>query len=141
MKKINLFINSTIQEKLNNLDKLTTLIYQFFSISTDYHLWPFIKNHRLIVLTDDPHFATQVRFQQTALCKHLSKCLDTTIRGLDIKLISLPLASFEQKKSSFQLSAHSAHIVSSIAQGIDDEQLKQAILRLSKTASSSKKIY
>lgn len=141
MKKINSFINPTIQKQLTQLDKLTTLVNQFFSISMDYRVWPLIKHQRLLLLTDDPHLATQARFQQTALCKHLSKCLDTTIRGLDIKLISLPLASFEQKKDRFQLSTDAAKIVGSIAQGIDDEDLKATILRLSKATKSTRLIH
>ena len=60
---------------------------------------------------------------------------------MDIKVISLPLASFEQKKDSFKLSANAANIVGSIAQSIHDDELRETVLRLSKIAGPANKGY
>ena len=141
MKKMSVFIKPDILERLEQLDKLTVLMNQFFPISIENRLWPVLKNHRLTLLTDDPYLATQARFQQNTLCKYLSKNLNTPIRGMDIKVISLPLASFEQKKDSFKLSANAANIVGSIAQSIHDDELRETVLRLSKIAGPSNQGY
>lgn len=135
MRKINQLINKGIDERLHQLDELSEVIAHFFSIPVENRFWPLLKNQRVTLLTDDPHFATQARFQQNLLCKYLSKCLNTKIRSVDIKVIGLPLASFEQKTGEFRLSGDTANILHSIAQGIDDKELQAAIQQLAITAS------
>lgn len=135
MKKIDQLISIGFDEKLHQLDRLTAEIARFFSVPTENRFWPLLKNQRITLLTDDPHFATQARFQQHLLCKHLSKCLNTNIRSIDIKVIGLHLASIEQKTGDFRLSNDAANIMRSIAQGIDDKELREAIEQLAKTAS------
>jgi hypothetical protein len=137
MKKINQLISKGFDEKLYQLDQLTAEIARFFSVPIENHFWPLLKNQRITLLTDDPHFATQARFQQHLLSKHLSKCLNTNIRGIDIKVIGLHLASVEQKTGNFRLSSNAAIIMQSIAQGIDDKELRAAVQQLVQTASHS----
>ncbi|MGB3918570.1 hypothetical protein J9253_01755 [Thiothrix litoralis] len=135
MKKINQLISRGFDAKLHQIDTLTEVIAHFFTIPIDNRFWPLLKNQRITLLTDDPHFATQARFQQHSLCKYLSKYLNTNIRGIDIKVIGLHLASVEQKTDIYKLSQNAADIMQSIAQGIDDKELRDAILKLAKTAS------
>lgn len=135
MKRVNQLINKDIDERLHQLDELTEVIAHFFSIPAENRFWPLLKNQRITLLTDDPHFATQARFQQNLLCKHLSKYLNTKIRNADIKVIGLPVASFEQKMGKFRFSSNTANIVQSIAQSIDDKELQTAIRQLARTAS------
>ena len=135
MKKINQLISRGFDEKLHQIDKLTEVIAHFFNMPIDNRFWPLLKNQRITLLTDDPHFATQARFQQHSLCKYLSKYLNTNIRSVDIKVIGLHLASVEQKTGIYRLSNKAANVMQSIAQGIDDKELSDAILRLAKTAS------
>ncbi|SEA68401.1 hypothetical protein SAMN05660964_02179 [Thiothrix caldifontis] len=138
MKKINQLISKGFDEKLYQLDQLTAEIACFFSVPVENHFWPLLKNQRITLLTDDPHFATQARFQQHLLSKHLSKCLNTNIRGIDIKVIGLHLASVEQKTGNFRLSNNASIIMQSIAQGIDDKELRAAVQQLAQTASHSR---
>ncbi|MDQ5767837.1 hypothetical protein [Thiothrix subterranea] len=135
MKKIDRLISKGFDERLHQLDRLTVEIARFFAVPTENRFWPLLKNQRITLLTDDPHFATQARFQQHLLCKYLSKCLNTNIRGIDIKVIGLHLASIEQKTSEFRVSSNTASIMKSIAQSIDDKELREAIEQLAKTAS------
>lgn len=135
MKKINQLISGGINEQLHQLDELAGLIAHFFSIPVENRFWPLLKNQRITLLTDDPHFATQARFQQHSLCKYLSKHLNTKIRSVDIKVIGLPLASFERKTGDFRFSSDTANILQSIAQGIEDKELQAAIQQLALTAS------
>lgn len=121
MEKINHLINKDIMEQLVRLDSLAERVTQFLNIPSEIRLWPFLKHQRVTLLTDDPHLATQARFQQNQLCKHLSTCLHTKIRGVDIKVISLPVARLEQRISGYTLSMPTAHIMRSIAQGIEDQ--------------------
>jgi hypothetical protein len=135
MKKVNQLISRDFDAKLHQLDELTEVIAHFFSIPIENRFWPLVKNQRVTLLTDDPHFATQARFQQISLCKYLSKCLNTKIRSVDIKVIGLHLASVEQKTGDFRISPTAASIMQSIANGIDDKELQSAIQQLAQTAS------
>lgn len=135
MKKINRLINAGIAERLEQLDELTREVGAFLSISAENHLWPVLKGHRLTLLTDDPNLALQARFQQHMLGKHLNKRLNLKIRALNIKLISLPFASFAQKNNNFQMSDTAAQVVRSIAHSIHDQSLQDGILRLIATAN------
>lgn len=135
MERINRLIHPELTERLNQFDKLTAEIGQFLSLPLENRVWPVLKNHRLTLLTDDPHLATQARFQQHTLSKHLSKRLNFKIRGLHIKLISLPLARFDQKNNRITLSDDAATTMNNIAQSIEDTELQEAVMRLAKTAS------
>lgn len=130
MKKINYFINGGLSERLDQLDKLSYLISKHTNMSLDNRIWPMVRNRRLIVLTDDPHFATQARFTQKTLCNHLNKELSLKLNGVDIKLIAMPLASFGRKTSRSPMSEQTIETLASIAQQINDEGLRQALVRV-----------
>ncbi|HPY39114.1 MAG TPA: hypothetical protein PLM98_01245 [Thiolinea sp.] len=130
MKKINYFINGGLSERLDQLDKLSYLISKHTNMRLDNRIWPMVRNRRLIVLTDDPHFATQARFTQKTLCNHLNKELSLKLNGVDIKLIAMPLASFGRKSSRVQMSEQTIETLASIAQQINDEGLRQALVRV-----------
>lgn len=134
MERINRLIHPELTERIDQFDKLTAEISRFLSLPLENRVWPILKNNQLTLLTDDPHLATQARFQQQTLSKHLSKCLNFKIRGVHIKLISLPLARFDQKINRFALSDDAANTMNNIAQGIDDIELQEAVMRLVKTA-------
>lgn len=142
MKSIAQLINHSIGAKLHQLDALTHVIAHFFSIPTqhlDNRLWPVLKNQRLTLLTDDTHFATQARFQQQALRKHLSKHLNTNVRSVDIKVICLPLARIEQKTGNYTCSGDTASILHSIAQSIENKEIRTALQHLAITLSNPRK--
>ncbi|MBU0656662.1 MAG: hypothetical protein KJ914_16195 [Gammaproteobacteria bacterium] len=138
MEKINRLIHPELTERLNQFDRLAVEIGQFLSLPLENRVWPVLKNQQLTLLTDDPHLATQVRFQQHTLSKHLSKRLNLKISGLHIKVISLPFASFEQKIGRFALSGDAALVMNNIARSIEDRELQDAITRLAKTASRTR---
>ena len=135
MEKINKLIQGGLTERLQRADAVIAIIAQFLKFPLDNRLWLSLKNQRLTLLTDDIHLATQLRFQQFMLCKHINKHLDVKIRGLDIKVINLPLARLEHKTNGFKFSHEAASVVCSIAQGIDDPELREAVMQLASTAS------
>jgi hypothetical protein len=141
MERINRLIQPEFAERLKQFDELTTEIADFLSLPLENRLWPILKNHRLTLLTDDPHLATQARFQQHTLCKHLSKRLNLKISGLNIKVIGLPFASNVQKYNRKKLSNNTAQIVHNIALGINDQELQSALHRLADAASHTQQSF
>lgn len=130
MRKINYFINDGLSERLDQLDKLSYLISQYTNMPLENRIWPMIRNRRLLVLTDDPHFATQARFTQKTLCTYLNKELSLKLSGVDVKLIAIPLASFGRKANRTPMSTQTIETLASIAQQISDEGLRQALVRV-----------
>lgn len=130
MRKINYFINDGLSERLDQLDKLSQLISQHTNMRLENRIWPMVRNRRLLVLTDDPHFATQARFTQKTLCHHLNKELSLKLNGVDIKLIAMPLASSGRKTGRISMSAQTIETLTSIAQQIQDEGLRQALIAI-----------
>ncbi len=130
MRKINYFINDGLSERLDQFDKLSQLISQHTNMRLENRIWPMVRNRRLLVLTDDPHFATQARFTQKTLCHHLNKELSLKLNGMDIKLIAMPLASSGRKTGRTSMSEQTIETLTSIAQQIQDEGLRQALIAI-----------
>lgn len=135
MKKINNLIRANIMGRLQETDTIVGLIAQFLKLPLENRLWVVSKPHRLTLLTDDTYLATQLRFQRIQLCQFLNKYLTTAIREVDIKVISLPLTRVDEKTGGFHLSADTANVMNSIAQGIEDQELREAVMQLALIAS------
>lgn len=131
MKKINQLIgNNFIAERLDRIDQLTHVIEDFMSMPLENRTWPVLHRHYLVLMTDDPHFATQARFMQKTLCNHINEQLNLKIKRLDIKLMSLPLASYFKKTGRIKISPETADVLSSTAESIEDEALRETLKRL-----------
>ncbi len=137
MKKISHLVHTDLATKLTQLGQLAQLIEQYMAIPVQDRTWPILRNRRLLLLTDDPHLATQARFMQKELRKYLNEALNIKLIGLDIKLITLPLARFAKKTGRRPISAETAHILSSIANDINDPELRQSLLNITLAGQDS----
>lgn len=131
MKKVDYLIKGNfISQRLNQFDQLTQAIEEFVSMPLENRVWPMIRGRRLTLLTDDPHLATQARFMEKQLCKHINTKLGLRIIGVDIKVMSLPLARKREAMSRKKASPQTTEIVRSIADSIADPELQAALKRL-----------
>ena len=130
MRKINHFINGSLSERLDQLDKLSYLISQYTNMPLQNRIWPMLRNRRLLILTDDPHFATHARFAQKSLCQYLNKQSNLKLSGIDVKLVALPLLGNNRKKERAAMSQQTVETLTCIAQQIEDESLRQALIRV-----------
>lgn len=136
MKKVGYVIKGNfISQRLNQLDQLTQAIEEFISMPLENRVWPMIRGRKLTLLTDDPHLATQARFMEKQLCKHINTKLCLRITGVDIKVMSLPLARKRKGMSRKKASPQTTEIVRSIADSIEDPELQAALRRLIDTDS------
>lgn len=135
MKTVNgLMQNHFLHERLHQLDQLTELIGNFMSLPLENRLWPLVRGRRLILMTDDPHFATQVRFMHKPLLKHIREQPGLKISQLEVRLMSVPLQKKRRQLSRQRLSTETANIMSSIAEGIEDQELQQTLKRLAESS-------
>lgn len=144
MRKINNVIQDNfLHERLNQFDQLTQLICNFMSLPLENRVWPIIRGRRLILMTDDPQLATQARFMQKPLCKHINDQtqikINHKISGLDIKLMSMPLTRKGKHLGRNKISEQTSEILGSIAESIDDQELQTVLQRLAKQKETVKK--
>lgn len=131
MKKVNYLIKDNfLSKRLNQFDQLTEIIEAFLSMPLENRVWPLMRGRKLVLMTDDPHLATQARFMQKPLCKHINTKLKLKISGVDIKVMSLPLARKGQNIGRNQVGTQTTRIVESIADSIPDPELQAALKRL-----------
>lgn len=131
MEKVNRLIKGNfLNERLNQFDQLTQLISTFMSLPLENRVWPLLRGKRLILMTDDPHLATQARFMAKPLANHISKKTCLKIKGIEIKLMSMPLARADKNRSRQKASAKTAAIIESIAESIDDPELQSTLQKL-----------
>lgn len=131
MKKVNYLIKDNfLSKRLNQFDQLTEIIEEFLSMPLENRVWPLMRGRKLVLMTDDPHLATQARFMQKPLCKHINTKLKLKISGVDIKVMSLPLARKGQNIGRNQVDTQTTRIVESIADSIPDPELQTALKRL-----------
>lgn len=131
MKTVNYLIkDNLISRRLNQFDQLTGIIGEFVSMPLENRAWPLIRGRRLTLLTDDPHLATQARFMEKQLCNHINKKLKLRIIGVDIKVMSLPLARGARNMHRTKVSDQTSGIVGSIADSIEDPELQNVLKRL-----------
>lgn len=136
MKKIDNLINTNFKNTVHVSENLANTAAHFLKLGqADLHLWCILRNHQLTLLTDDTHLAARARLQTHPLRNYMNKQLNLQISKVDVKVIGLPLASFDEKKYRYQCSGHAAAVMGSIAQTIEDEGIRTALLSLARTLS------
>ncbi|PIE00521.1 MAG: hypothetical protein CSA79_03460 [Thiothrix nivea] len=131
MKKVDCLIKGNfLSERLDQFDQLTGVIEAFFQLPLDNRVWPLVRGRKLILMTDDPHLATQARFMQKLLCKHINTELKLNISRVDIKIMSLPLAQKSRNIDRHRVNQQTAKIINSIADTIEDPELQSALKQL-----------
>lgn len=129
-------VHADLAEKLTRIDHLTRLLEKITAMPLTNRVWPVLKSRRLLLLTDDPHFATQARFMQKDIRKQISGTLNIKLVALDIKLIALPLASFGRKTGRLPISLQTSSVIHSIANEINDAELRQTLQNVANAACS-----
>jgi len=123
-------LQAAIKQKLEQINRLTISIETLVGLPLEGRIWPLLSNSRLILLTDDPHLATQARLMHKTLLKYVNHQHNLKLVALDIKVMSLPLASNERKSDRTKLSPQTAGVICSIAASIEDRELSAALTRL-----------
>jgi hypothetical protein len=96
-------------------------------------LWVSIKKNKLLIMTDDSSFATQLRFQQALIQQHINQKLLIKLKEVKIKVIAAkPQAHEVAKPKCFRISSQTANVLSYIAEDIDDNEIRESLQRLGK---------
>jgi hypothetical protein len=132
MKKLNAFTPTNIVQRLKQIDKLQNSIRDFLSIpSQDIQFWAVIKKQQLTLFTDSTFFATQIQYQQKAICDYVNNVHKLNLNAINTKLIASQIASPSSKKNTKSLSEDTVKSILTYADQVEDSELKQTLKLLS----------
>jgi len=117
---------------LNELNDLADSVARLLHIDRSIHtLWVSIVKNKLLLMTDDSSFATQLRFQQDVIRLHLNQKLLIKLKSVKIKIITIKHHSKEEAKDKFfQITPQTASILSCIADDIEDVEIRESLKKL-----------
>lgn len=131
MKNFNDLVNKQLAESIKSYDKLSNAVYDFLHLNKQKHnVWVVVKKQQLTLLSDNPYLATQLRYQQQAISTHLNKKFLLQLKQVKVKIIPPSTTRKKVEESNFIISEKAEKILAGIANDIDDEELKQSLLKL-----------
>ena len=132
MKQPKQLVTKRITEQLQKINGLSDRVASVIQINRNKHtLWANIEKNKLIIMTDNSSFATQLRFQQDVIRQQINQQLLIKLKSIKIKLIAPPVqAKQEVGEKCFQISSQTTDILSYIAESIDDEKLRGSLKKL-----------
>jgi len=131
MKNFTQLVNAELTKSIENYDKLSAFVYELMHLDKQKHnVWVVTKRQQLTLMTDNPYLGTQLRYQQDAICTGLNRQFLMQLKTAKVKIIP-PTAELERKKQDLYIVGEKAGaILSSIASEIEDNELKDALLKL-----------
>jgi hypothetical protein len=133
MKTAREWVNPQLLKRLKEIDELKLIICNILQLeSTTLSLWPVINKKSLTLLTDSHVLATQLHYQKHWILTSLKKKHAISLTAMDIKFVSPVKARPKLKKKLPNPTKSVQNTVNSIAQGINDEDLRNALLNLMK---------
>jgi hypothetical protein len=131
MKNINDLVNTQLVQSIKSYDKLSSTVYDFLHLNKQKHnIWVVVKQQKLTLLTDNPYLATQLRYQQQNICLHLNQKFLMQLNTIKVKIIPPEGVKEKIEESNFIISDKAGGVLAGIADDIDDEALKKALLKL-----------
>ena len=132
MKRSNQLVNKQLVQHLDKLNELSDSVASLLQIDREIHtLWVSVKKNRLLLMTDDSSFATQLRFQQALIQQYINQKFLIKLKGVKIKVIAATPQAYEQvKEKCFRMSLQNASVLSYMAEDIDDDEVRESLRRL-----------
>ena len=131
MKNICSLVDRNLVERLNHVDSLTKMTFDAIGLPQRKHQMWAVRNLRtLTILTHDSILATRIRLQQDQVIhyfKHNSALIIDTVK---VKMSTPELAKQQKKRIPFTISQQSARVIAAIASSIDDDELRNSLLRV-----------
>ena len=131
MKNFKHLVNSELTKSIENYDELSAFVYELMHLDKKKHnVWVVTKRQQLTLMTDNPYLGTQLRYQQAAICEALNRNFLMELKTAKVKIIP-PTAELEKKKQDlYKIGGKASEILTSIANEIEDEELKLSLLKL-----------
>lgn len=131
MKNINQLVNSQLTGSIKSHDKLSDFVYALMHLDKSKHnLWVITKQQQLTLMTDNPYLATQLQYQMSAICTEVNKKFLLQLKKTKVKIVP-PSATPEKAEGNlYKMGEEASATLANIAEQIDDEDLKESLLKL-----------
>lgn len=133
MQKPRSLVDDILIRRLKQVDNLSNVIFEAMGLAKDQHrMWVVSNMRQLTVMCDDSILATQVRMQQKAILDYFRKHKNMRFDGLHVKLIAPERVHKPRPNpaTKHRPSVSVSKTIAAIAEGIDDDDLKESLLRL-----------
>lgn len=135
MHSIDHYLDVRITEKKRLLEKLNATILPLLPEASRSHIQAAnYDNQELILIVDSPIWAARLRTQHKTIINRLKKELNFPVNSFKIKFQQPVIRKPQPAKHHPNLSNSSATLIRQTANSVEDEELKKALLRLSKNA-------
>lgn len=131
MKNFKHLVNTELTKSIENYDKLSAYVYELMHLDKQKHnVWVVTKRQQLTLMTDNPYLGTQLRYQQAAICEGLNRKFLMELKTAKVKIVP-PTAKLENTKQDlYTIGGKASEILASIANEIEDDELKNSLLKL-----------
>ena len=95
-------------------------------------MWVVRDLKTLTVLTSDSILATRLRLEQQQIINYFNNHSTFIIDTLQVKMTMPKMTKRQKIRKTYQISERNVKIVSSIAEGIEDDELREGLLRITR---------
>jgi hypothetical protein len=127
---------SKLTQRAHTLEQLNHVFQQTLPTQFSAHCrLANLSGDKLIIHTDNPSYASLIRFQAPVLCKTLSNELNTTIKHIEIKVRQHFYPKQDKAPNDLSLPNSAAKALLETANDLDEGPLKTALNKLAKRHS------
>jgi len=139
MKRITDLVNNQLIRSIKSYDKLSDSVYEMLHLNKEKHnVWVVIKQQQLTIMTDNPYLGTQLRYQQDNIRDNLNRLYLLELKKSKVKIVPPRAKNEKAKKERFIINEKTGRVLKSIANDIEDDELRESLIKL---AVKDKEIY
>ena len=133
MKKISDLVNHQLTQSVKSYDKLSLSVYEMLHLNKEKHnLWVVVKQQQLTLLTDNPYLGTQLRYEQDNIRNALNRQYLLELKKSKVKIVPPTAKRQRIKEKRFVITTKTTKILGSIADEIEDKELRDSLKNLGK---------
>lgn len=127
---------SKLTQRAQVLEQLNHLLQQTLPTQFSAHCrLANLNGDKLIIHTDNPSYASLIRFQAPVLCKTLSEELNTNIKRIEVKVRQRYYPIQDKNTNELSLPSTAATALKETANDLDEGPLKTALKKLANRQS------
>lgn len=131
MKQANHLPNTYLYESIKNFDRLSHCVQQFLKVDPkQFKLFVVGRQQVVTIVVENSILANQLRYQQQDVLKHINHTFLSQFKEVKIKLVPPQMTPIVEPKPRKELSKEVSSILMSMAEGLEDEELKASLQRI-----------
>lgn len=131
MKRLSDLVNNQLAKSVRSYDKLSETVYKLLHLNKEKHnLWVVVRQQQLTIMTDNPYLGTQLRYQQDNIRDALNREYLLELKKSKVKIVPPTARKEKRTEERFIISEKTGKTLESIADMIEDEELRQSLKQL-----------